>query len=221
MGRDRYVRWGEKVPTNAEVLATARDFFGPSATEETIGREQYAFRLPMRFSDPKHPLAGCAREDGERCVEVILSARYANIETRMTDRFTDAVADELAATLSWYYGGIIDGGVSQREYARFKGQPVYRARAEALEKAIDVSLRSGVPRDKFAKWVESRGWSRVMTPSISVDPMGREEWSIAGKDGCLSLSPIEQVTLGDVKYLARNCNQSFAVALEEIFGDEA
>lgn len=152
---------------------------------------------------------------------MILSAKYVNVETRMTDRFTDAVGDELAATLSWYYGGVIECGVSQREYARFEGQPVYRVRAAALEKAIRASLLSGVPRDKFAEWAESRGWWRETTPSSSVDPMGREEWSIAGKDGCLSLSPVDPITLGDVEYLARNCNQSFAVALEEIFGDEA
>ena len=219
MGRDRVVRWGENKPTNSAVLATVREFFGPSACEQPTGRDLYLFTIPMDFSDPKHPLSEYAREDGDRIIEVIVSTGYVNVETRATDRFTDAVADELAATLSWYYGGTIEGGVSQREYARFKGEPVWRDRARALEKAINASLRGGIPRDKFAKWAESCGWSRVTTPSSSVYPMGREEWSIADKDGCLSLSPVEHVTLGDVEYLARNCNRSFVSALEWIFGD--
>lgn len=213
MGRDRYVRWGEKAPTNVDVLSTARDFFGPSAAEKNIGREQYAFRLPMRFSDPKHPLAGCAREDGARVVEVIIAAEYVNVETRMTDRFTDAVADELAATLSWYYGGTIEEGVSQREYARFEGKPFYQSRAAALEKAINAAAHGGIPRDKFAKWATSLGWR---TPTA-----GREEWEHPSMMGSLGLSMFAKVTFADVEFIARTSKKSLAASLEEIFGDEA
>jgi hypothetical protein len=52
MGRDRYVNWGEKAPTYSEVLATARDFFGPSAEEGSLGREWYEFS-PIRSTVPR------------------------------------------------------------------------------------------------------------------------------------------------------------------------
>lgn len=86
----------------------------------------------------------------------------------------------------------------------------FARRSEALERAVDSVAHGGIPRDKFAKWAQSLGWS---SPTI-----GREEWEHPSVMGCLALSMFAKVTLADVEYIAGVSKKSLAASLEDIFG---
>ncbi len=123
MGRGRQVKWNATPPTREAIEATTREFFGPSATYE-VGGQSVIVTIPMAFSDTRHPASGNRREGGVRYVSVWFFDDAVVVETQYADRFTDAVADELAAIFSWYFNGTIQDGVSRKEDAKFRGDPI-------------------------------------------------------------------------------------------------
>lgn len=212
MGRGREVKWNAAPPTREALEATTREFFGPSATYETC-EHSVVVVLPMAFSDTRHPESGNRREGTERCIEVWFSDGNVNVETRHADRFTDAVADELAAVFSWYFDGTIQDGVSRKEYAKFRGEPFWPTRGRALERAIEACADTGIPHDKLAVWLAANGWVRFPIEGQYLYEWRRGEATF-GHATCLA------VLLRDVKTIADVHGRTLASVLEEIMASE-
>ncbi len=208
MGRGRQVEWNATPPAREAIEATAREFFGPSATYEADD-QRVVVLLPMAFSDTRHPESGNRREGTERCIEVWFSDRSVNVETRHADRFTDAVADELAAVFSWYFNGTIQEGVSRKEYAKFHGETFWPTRGRALERAIDACADTGIPHEKLAVWLAANGWELVDSDNEYILDWRRGEDAFAVGHGL-------SILLRDVKFLANVHGRTLASVLEEI-----
>lgn len=211
MGRVRTVKWNATPPAREAIEATTREFFGPSATYET-DKHHVSVALPMAFSDTRHPVSGDKREGGERYVDVWIDENgddAIDVETQHVDRFTDAVADELAAVFSWYYDGTIQDGVSRKEYAKFRGETFWPTRGRALERAVEACADKGIPHEKLAVWLAANGWERVADGDKYVT-----DW-VRGDD-LFEMAEGFAVLLRHVKRLAGIHGRTLASVLEEI-----
>ena len=210
MGRGRQVQWNATPPTRAELEATTREFFGPSATYE-FGDQRVFVVLPMAFSDTRHPVSGDKREGTERYVSVWFFDAVV-VETQYADRFTDAVADELAAVFSWYFNGTIQEGVSRKEYAKFRGETFWPTRGRALERAIEASLDDGLPRESVIAWAVKHGWA------VEVETVHRTSYDILSRESCDDIVLMREcpVTFDEIESIAEPCDIKVSAALEEI-----
>lgn len=213
MGRDRFVKWRGEAPSRETVETTAAEFFGPSVNVTTDPGKSVFYTLPMAFSDPKHPLSEYRRDGEGRCVELWFHEGSINIETRHADRFTEAVADELAATLSWYYNGVIEGGVSRREYAHFVGETECQRYARSLAEAID---RGSVPIEKVVAYLRRKdGWLRHESV---YEPLGSQYWFWGGNLSHRVILRSDFVRLEDVREIARHEGRKTVAVVGEIMG---
>lgn len=212
MGRGRTVAWNGTRPSQEALEATTREFFGPSAKYEP-GKQCLFVVLPMAFSDTRHPVSGEKREGGERYVCVWFFDDAVVVETQHADRFTDAVADELAAIFSWYFDGAIQDGVSRKEYAKFRGEPFWPTRSRALERAVEACAERGIPNAKMERWLAANGWVRVDSGNEYILDWHRGEDAFAVGHGL-------SILLRDVKFLANVHKRTLASVLEEIMKDE-
>ena len=221
MGRDRFVRWDAEPPSREVVLATAREFFGPDAIETAEGEACVTFSVPMDPSAVHHPLATYKIPcDSPRAVEIHFHPKTnaVNVETRGADAFTNCLADELAAHISWYYDGTIDEGVSRREYAHFAGEPFWQKRADALTRALEMLARGGIERALVDAYLDGNGRWEKCPPDPSapdVDGWFHERELAKGKMAELLELPAEPtVALARVAEIAQHEGRNLASVLE-------
>lgn len=161
MGRDRFVYWRKAPPTREAVLHTAREFFGPSALVDDDGGDCVTFVIGPQESNVNHPLATYARENDEgrgRWVELWFhdgKRTAVNVETRMSDAFTNYVADGFAVTLAAFYGGTLGEGVSRHEHVRFAEAPEVERKLRAANKKLRATVRLLKARELAANFART------------------------------------------------------------------
>lgn len=112
MGRDRFVYWNRSAPTLANVLSVFEDYLSNAALKVEVvddcrivailvGKPSYPFR---REPNNEKYRAGQESHD-ERWIEVFCAKTNIDVITRMTDTFTNIVADGFAALAAQYWNG--------------------------------------------------------------------------------------------------------------------
>lgn len=113
MARDRFINWNRSTPTLANVLSVFEDYLGGAALKVEVvddfriiailaGKPRYPFRREP--SNEKYR-AGQESHD-ERWIEVYWAKTNIDVITRMTDTFTNIVADGFAALAAQYWNGV-------------------------------------------------------------------------------------------------------------------
>ena len=111
MALDRVVRWKDLQPTHEHIQTLIEDFFGDAARVTWEGDRWFCV-LPGSPSEPFRRL----RDDvvtlgsqvgmaSERWIEVWPNANFVYVMTRHADRYTNALAEELAQLITFGWKG--------------------------------------------------------------------------------------------------------------------
>lgn len=108
---DRVVRWKEQRPTAEQLQLLLEDFFN-GAAELRWDQDRWFCALPGKPCEPfKRLRDDVVTRDSQmgmditRWIEVWLSDESVYVMTRHADRFTNALAEELANLLAWGWKG--------------------------------------------------------------------------------------------------------------------
>ena len=114
MALDRFVRWGERVPSADDIEKSLESFLGGVGKIEKITRSKdmtdFIVSLPGKGSDPFgwSPEAAKYLNREERWIEVVVTDDYVDVLTRQMDSFTNGIADRFAADIARFWGGKVE-----------------------------------------------------------------------------------------------------------------
>lgn len=109
MSLDRFVYFGEKRPTNAQIDIMLAGFFGVCGDVKRYSRTRVYVVLPGRTSSPIAELLGktCPTAGEERVIEIFYTNGDGTLDviTRMQDAFTNCLAHGLAVCIANFWRG--------------------------------------------------------------------------------------------------------------------
>jgi len=110
-------------PTQRQIESVIEDFFGGAGTITWKGK-CCTIELPGQPSHPYRSLRKdidlnevVAHEDG-RWIEVFVDPKYLDVITRMQDRFTGCLADQLARTFAHWWEARLEDSVEIIDFTR-------------------------------------------------------------------------------------------------------
>lgn len=123
MAHDRFVRWRDRRPSDADLLVVLEDYLGGGAEVENTpqrvsGRPWWSVTLPGRPMFPLgrleemrgSPRTAAVAEVRERGFEVFVADDHVDVITRHGDEFTAVVAGGFAALCARTWGGALEEG---------------------------------------------------------------------------------------------------------------
>lgn len=111
MGIDRFVTWKKTRPSLKTVKAVLRDYLGGAATEITDDKHRITALLVGKPSFPFKSIKAQAKYrevreiHDERWIEVYVSKGGIDVITRMTDEYTNVLAEGFAVLAARFWGG--------------------------------------------------------------------------------------------------------------------
>jgi hypothetical protein len=111
MAIDRFVNWKKKGPSLARVKAVLRDYLGEGAVKITadehritallVGKPSYPFKSIKAYSKYRE----ATEVHDERWIEVYVTKGNIDVITRMTDEYTNVVAEGFAVLAARFWNG--------------------------------------------------------------------------------------------------------------------
>ena len=111
MGIDRFVYWNKRRPTKLEIQHTLEDYLGDVLLRIDIDGARITAllkgkpRFPFRRIEEMGSYTEGQEQHDERWIEVYWTNKSIDVITRMTDEFTNVVAEGFAALAARFWEG--------------------------------------------------------------------------------------------------------------------